>query len=408
MAEPIANLRRHGLMARLARALLVLAILAVLLIAVAWIFARPGSPDAFYAPPPGPVPPPGTLVRVEPFTRDVPAGARAWRILYATTRIGNRAALASAIVMVPRAQGTGPRPMIAWAHGTTGTAPGCAPSVMEHPFANVPAIPSLLTAGWGYVATDYAGLGTAGDHAYLIGDDAGRAVLDAARAARTLADARLGDRVVVWGHSQGGNSALWTGIRSTAYAPDLRVAGVAAMAPASDLRGLVDKSRASIFGRIVSAYLITAYARFYPDVRLDDYVSWPVRPIVQDIAGRCIGGRRTLFSVAEAAALPHDGIFAGDPLRGAFGKRLAENSPAAPIIAPVLIAQGDRDDLVLPALQRGYVDARCKAGQPIDYRVYAGRDHVSLVAGGSPLESDLIAWSRDRFAGAPARSTCRP
>lgn len=406
MIESSTHRRHRGPAVRLARALIVLAILFALLLAAAWLYARPASPDAFYDPPPGPLPPAGKLLRAEPFTRDVPAGARAWRILYATTRADGSPAVASAIVMVPQTPAAEPRPIIAWAHGTTGAAPGCAPSVMAHPFANVPAVPPLIAAGWGYVATDYAGLGTRGRHAYLIGDDAARAVLDAARAARQVSDARLGDRVVVWGHSQGGNSALWTGIRAPTYASDLRLAGVAAMAPASDLRALMEKARASTFGKIVSAYLITAYAHFYPEVRVADYVAWPVRPIAEDIAGRCVGGGKTLFSVAEAALMPHNGIFARDPLAGAFGTRLAQNTPAAPIAAPVLIAQGDRDDLVLPGIQRAYIDTRCKAGQPIDYRVYAGRDHVSLVAAASPLEADLIAWTRDRFAGAPAPSTC--
>jgi hypothetical protein len=44
---------------------------------------RPGE---FYTPPAAVASRPGVLLRSEPFTRDVPADARAWLILYTTTR----------------------------------------------------------------------------------------------------------------------------------------------------------------------------------------------------------------------------------------------------------------------------------------------------------------------------------
>ena len=43
-----------------------------------------------------------------------------------------------------------------------------------------------LKAGYAVVRTDYEGLGTPGDHPYLIGVSEGRSVLDMVRAARKL------------------------------------------------------------------------------------------------------------------------------------------------------------------------------------------------------------------------------
>src|SRR5262245_43071728 len=40
------------------------------------------------------------------------------------------------------------------------------------------------------------------------------------------------------------------------------------------------------------------------------------------------------------------------------------------------------------------------------YRLYPGRDHVSLVAGHAALDADLIAWTRERFAGVPDTPYC--
>src|SRR4029077_2576743 len=91
---------------------------------------------------------------------------------------------------------------------------------------------------WIFVGTDYIGLGTAGGHAGLIGDEAARAGFDAVRAAHRINEIELYDRVVVWGYSQGGHAALWSGIRAQEYAPDLEVLGIAAIAPTSDLRAM--------------------------------------------------------------------------------------------------------------------------------------------------------------------------
>ncbi|MBA4172296.1 MAG: hypothetical protein C0511_06490 [Hyphomicrobium sp.] len=225
--------------------------------------------------------------------------------------------------------------------------------------------------------------------------------------ARQLKDANLGDRIVVWGHSQGGNSALWTGMRAIEFAPELQVIGVAALAPASDLKGLVQASKSGMFGKIVSSYVIAAYAQAYGDVKVEDYVGLLSRVIAGDMAKRCVAGYQTLFSVLETTLLPAEGIFRKDPTSGPLGSRLAENTPTNIVPSPLLIAQGEIDDLVLPEVQKRYVTARCSAGQRIDFRTYPGRDHVSVVAPDSPLAPELVQWTRDRFEGKPAKNTCR-
>ena len=60
---------------------------------------------------------------------------------------------------------------------------------------------------------------------------------------------RLGEQTVVWGHSQGGHAALWTGQLAPTSAPELDIAGVAALAPASNLPGLIDNLGHQAFER---------------------------------------------------------------------------------------------------------------------------------------------------------------
>jgi alpha-beta hydrolase superfamily lysophospholipase len=372
-------------------------------IAALWWITKPTAPDAFYAWN-GAIPAkPGTLLRSEAFARDVPNRAIAWRILYVTTRQG-KPALASAVVMQSAAPTRSPRPVIDWTHGTTGVASGCAPSASAKPFHWMPALNDLLAQGWAYVGTDYAGLGTQGPHPFLIGPDEAHSALDAVRAARQLKQVRLANRVVVWGHSQGGNAALWTGIEAPRYASDVNIVGVAAIAPASDLVPLVAQVRGPVVNVFLS-YILQAYGAHYPGVRAKDYVTTRASLFTGDMATRCLLDWRALFSVGEAL-LAGDTIFAHDPAKGALGKRLRENTPEGPIHAPVMIAQGSADPIILPAIQKAFVQGRCAAGQKIEYMLYKGLDHGTIVEPGSPLYDDLVRWTQERFAGKGPGGIC--
>src|SRR5699024_12186364 len=97
-----------------------LALLLALGAGVLGMQARSPSPqvDPFYTTPADVVDEPDVLLRSEPFTRDVPIAATAWRILYTTTNAHGAPATASALVLVPTSWRAVPRPVIAWAHGT--------------------------------------------------------------------------------------------------------------------------------------------------------------------------------------------------------------------------------------------------------------------------------------------------
>lgn len=364
------------------------------------------APDGFYTPPLAVPDEPGSLIRSEPLTTGVPEGARAWRILYTTTDGDGRPAVSSGTVLAPLDPDGAPAPVLAVAHGTTGVTPRCAPSLAAQPFADGAgtALERLVAAGWVGVLSDYVGLGTAGPHPYLVGPDTAHAVLDSVRAARSL-DLELTDDVVVWGHSQGGHAALWTGMVAEDYAPDVPLLGVAALAPASDLPALAEGVRAEAIGKLVSAYIAASWAEHFDEVELREVVTPGYLPLVRRIEDLCFTGRDVVAALATASQMT-DEVMRPDVLDGEVGALLRANSPDGDISAPVLLAQGSTDPLVLPAQQRAFVAARCAAGQEIDYREYEGLDHLSLVAGASPLTEDLVAWTLARRAGAPPTNTC--
>ncbi|WP_107773060.1 lipase family protein [Nocardioides sediminis] len=365
-------------------------------------------PDDFYTAPEDVPGEPGALLRTDDFDRAIPDGARAWRILYTTTALGDEPALASAIVVVPDDAGAAPLPVVAWAHGTTGVAEGCAPSLLADPFeaGAMFTLDEAIGNDWAVVATDYVGLGTEGPHAYLVGEPAGHAVLDAVRAARAVEEISLADRTVVWGHSQGGHAALWAGILAEDHAPDAGVVGVAAMAPASNLTGLITNLDEVPGGSIFASYVLDGFASTYDDVDVDDYVRGAAEVQVEEMATRCLSGPGALVNIAEYL-VQDTSVFDTDPTSGALGARLEENVPAGPIAAPLLLAQGETDPLVIPSAQQEYADQRCDSGGgPVDYRTYPDRDHVGVVADDSPLVPDLLEWTRQRFAGEEAADTC--
>ena len=182
---------------------------------------------------------PGTLIRQERMG-GAPQGASAYRVLYRSTGLKGEPIAVSGVVVVPDgpppAQG---RPIVAWAHPTTGIVPHCAPSLAFFVFQQMQGLRDMVARGYIVTATDYPGLGTAGPHPYLVGQSEGRAVLDSVRAARNLAAMSASNRFAVWGHSQGGQAALYAGQLAKDYAPELNLVGVAAAAPATDLGALM-------------------------------------------------------------------------------------------------------------------------------------------------------------------------
>ncbi|MBM7366243.1 lipase family protein [Gordonia hydrophobica] len=355
------------------------------------------TPDAFYqASADGE---PGTLLRVEPHTAGVPAGARAWRILYTTENEAGRPAVAGGLVVAAAQQSTTPVPVIAWAHATTGVAQGCAPSLMRDPFGadSMPALSRALAAGWAVVAPDYIGLGTAGPHPYLIGRSEARSVLDAVRAARSVDQLNLSHQTVLWGRSQGGHAALWADVVGAQYAPDVPLAGVAAAAPTADLRALAETLDSSSGDPTMGAYLLDAYTSVYSDVHADDYVRLQARLPMQRLAHRCRADTGHGYGLIRALAVGTD-PFQTALNSGALGRRLSENTPIGATATPLLVMQGDDDRVAVPAAQTGYVERRRALGANVEYRTYPGRDHDSLLADGSPAVDELLTWTRDRLS----------
>ena len=361
--------------------------------------------DACYVPPPDASRQPGALLRSEPL-KDVvvPPGMHGWRILYSTTVDDNTPATAVAIVFAPADPPAGPRPVIAWEHATTGLLQKCMPSLLSAPSKGIPWRSRIVTAGWVVVATDYSFAEKDGPHPYLIGEGEARATLDSVRAARQMPELTLDKRMVTWGYSQGGHAALWTGIVGPRYAPDLDIIGVVAIAPPADIEKIlsINVEADKRFG----PYLALAYSRFYPDITFEQALRPEALNASRQIANLCDFVPPEDQERIEALVATFDGPALATGSNKALQSRLEQNTPDSPIKAPLVIVQGLSDIVVPSSSTDSYVEERCAAGQRLEYWTFAGRDHVTIVQPGTPLEELLIQWTAERFANEPQASGC--
>jgi acetyl esterase/lipase len=350
--------------------------------------------------------PPGTIIRQEPMF-GAPAGASAYRVLYRSTSPDGAPIAVSGVIIIPA--GTPPAagwPIVAWAHPTTGIVPHCAPSLALFIFQQIAGSRELLEQGYAIAATDYPGLGTPGPHPYLVGISEARAVIDSVRAARSFPGMGNSNRYAVWGHSQGGQASLFTGMISKTYAPELQLVGVAAAAPATDLATLMTDDMNTSGGRNLTAMTVWSWAQVY-GAPIDRAVAPAAMPVVNRLATECI---ESVFDILvrerTSKPLAQDFLTVANPATlEPWHSLLARNTPGVlPRTIPVFLAQGSTDGLVRPQVTRAYMQRLCRAGSRVRMLVmpnvnhgFAGRDSAGAAVG----------WMADRFAGRPAPSDCR-
>ena len=326
---------------------------------------------------------PGELIRAKTIDSS-PAGTRAWRVIYHSTDLAGNDIPVSGLVIVPDlpAPKEG-RTVVSWAHPTTGSAQKCGPSLADNPFDRIEGMANLLAAGYAVVATDYEGMSIAGPSSYLLGVTEGNNVLDAVRAGRNLPGVRLSGNVLLWGHSQGGQAALFAAQQARAYAPELTVEAVAVAAPAAFLTALLSDDIIDVSGVTIASLAIPAMVDAYKG-RYDEKELWSIlTPAGQEAAPKV----QQLCLASDTKAIheitgPLVGDFiTSDPATTEPWKTiLTENSAGgAPLGMPVYIAQGLADQLVVPAVTADYVKALCAAGERVQFDEFTGVTH-SVVA----------------------------
>jgi fermentation-respiration switch protein FrsA (DUF1100 family) len=364
--------------------------------------------DTFYlTPQPVPAGAPGEILRAERMDAYLVPGIRlranAWRILYRSTSAVGEPTVVSGTVLVPRGRTSKPRPLIGYAVGTHGIGDACAPSRLLARGLEWEAglIALVLARGWAVALTDYQGLGTPGDHTYMVGRALGPNVLDAMRAARELDPVTLpveGPAAII-GYSEGGAAAGWAAQLQPTYAPDVPLVAVAAGAAAANLEAAGPSLDGSFFSFFI-AYGGIGYAAAYPELDLDPYLTPMAREGIDRLRRSSVfDAIRSGPRFVRASDLTQPNVLDLPEWRARLREnRLGELVPEA----PVLLHHARRDQIVSFEHSTNLRDEWTARGA--DVRLYitrGGVDHMSGAVAGTPVALDWLARRLGRAAAVP-------
>lgn len=364
--------------------------------------------DAFYATPAGvATAKPGTVFRVETLDTAPIVGASSFRILYRTERPNGTATVSGAMVFVPIAPApTTGRPVLAYAHGTIGQGRGCAPSRRRNPVGAQTWFTQAIAEGFVVVATDYAGIGTAGPNLFLIGQAEALDIVNSVRALEQVPGADPGDDWVVFGHSQGGHAALWTGARAAQEMPEKTLLGVGAAAPAADLPMIINEQWNTGVGWGIGAEVATSWPAAYPQLDIASIISSEGKRWTTNVADACLGEGLPipplLGFVAAEVGVP---FFDGNPLKDPQVLQAAAAQTPVPLPAslPLIIAQGTADTVIPPKTNAALQKTWCAAGSNLTMLWLGGIGHAKA---GTTAAPTIIPWLRALFDGATRTPQC--
>ena len=339
------------------------------------------------------------MIRSEPLTgyAALDDASATYRVIYQSTsgvadRLNQPIGVSGIIAFPTAAAPDGGWPVISWAHGTVGSADKCAPSMDSDELGDPEEedtglgllrkinkaphglLNAFLRQGWAVAMTDYEGLGTYGNHPFLLGDSEGRGILDIVPAARQLADQEVKQPVsgkyAIVGHSQGGQAALFGAHLADTYHPDTytdtgTLVGVAALAPASNLKaGLLVAYQNLLFpnGDLGAFYPLFSNGVFGGDpgiVKTQIFQDAALGKYLEDYDTKARG--ELSKDDFWMNTLPVPGIFRTQSLLGSgpaadarkeawnrYWAQVDKFNPDLPITVPIRISQAGGDERVRP------------------------------------------------------------
>lgn len=386
----------------------------------------------------------GTVIAKEKVATKIP-GADAWRIAYVSSDLFDRPTISTGLVIAPQGKAPkGGRPIVAWSHGTTGTAQNCGPSQVLDPAQDLnlyfliggtswtdfglPAATDFIKQGYVLVATDYQGLGGGGKHQYAIAATQGRDLINSARAAGSMGLSGSSKKVAFYGWSQGGGSVI-AAASSTAYIQrnntafdGMEVVGAVSMAPDA-LSGMIPKEAMTdpaaasktwqsmitvfadnIFNFSHFAMNVWAMDGVFPDLKMTDVFTADGAKTINAIqATKCMhaGADTYVFNVGAS----YKDMFSPQPtnLQAWMKAIVAGSTPNDKPVAPMLMFWGDKDTVMPPIQSEIYQKQKCAIGGNVQRVHLPGANHFTTPGLAQPI---FTQWIKDRFDGKPAPNGC--
>lgn len=370
--------------------------------------AQPGpdqvtGPGFYDVPAPLPIGEPGTLLRYEPLEEPLTGipDATAYRLMYLSESTQGDAIAVTGLAVVPAQDAPADgRRLLGMGHATTGVADDCAPSRTAET-SDLRLAAAFVDAGYLVAMSDYEGMGTPGRHPYLVGESAGRSVLDAVRAARQLPGAAAGERLALAGYQQGGHAALWAAELAEDWAPDLDLVATFAGAPLSEMDFEWNVASSLDYLAWFFALIAAGFHAGYPETDLGSLLTEEGTTLVDRVDTTCVADL-----VGATAGTRLDGIVRPGAAGQAPWVTIAADSVAGTtaVDAPLLIVHSEADDGVPVFLSATLADRLCAAGQQLERVVLPDGD--GHLAAAQPAYDLAFDWTQARFAGDQPATTC--
>lgn len=354
---------------------------------------------------------PGDVVSAEPSAFRVapglPTATDAWKIHYRSTDAQGHPNIVSGTVIVPKDGRTTTRPLVTYAVGTVGLADKCAPSATfpKGTTSEAALINGALLRGWAVAVTDYEGLGTPGEHTYTVGRAEGTAVLDAARAAQRLPQARRAgvtadSPVGIMGYSQGGQASSWAAEIAPTYAPELHVKGTATGGVPADLPKVAAYNDGDEDAALVLMSAI-GHDAAYPRLHLEKYLNDEGAALADTLREGCVAEE-----TQAGAGKSIDELTVTNPMdepdwqQALADDRLGTRAPAD----PVFLYHGTADQIIPYDVGKQLRADWCALDATVQWQPIPLTDHVTTAILGS---TPAMNWLGARFAGLPTNGNCR-
>jgi len=386
----------------------------------------------------------GQIVKKEQIPTSL-KGTQAWKIAYISSDVAGRKTIATGLIIAP--VGPAPkegRPILAWAHGTTGAAQNCGPSQIIDPTRElneyflmdgnswtdfgIPNGQAFIDEGYVVVATDYQGLGGGGKHQYAVAATNGRDVINSARAASAMKEVGAGKKTIIYGWSQGGGATIaaaslpdYQAEHGTA-ADNLEYLGFVALAP-EDVAAMLPKpptdeaGASKLMNEFTQANVpnVFLFAHFmmglwgtqaaYPDLKLTDVLTEEGVKVADKLSSnKCV--HVMADSIGYAYGDQYKSLIKPQTNNSlAWIKAFVDGSvkPVKPV-APVVIYWGTKDTAVPPIMHELYQKQMCSMGASIERIQLPGEQtHFTTPGVSAPM---YLSWVKDRIAGKPVTNGC--
>ncbi|WP_436501132.1 lipase family protein [Actinokineospora sp. HUAS TT18] len=351
--------------------------------------------DAFYLPAPGyESAAPGAVLKKR---QVIAAGLPATQFQVRSTDAKDRPVTVVSTLIVPPTPYWGQRPLLSYQPATDSLGDQCDPSyTLRTGTEKEAALLGLgLAKGWAVVVTDYQGP----RDAYGAGRMEGHAVLDGIRGAISLPEAGLAKaKIGMWGYSGGGLATGWAAELQPTYAPELRIAGVAAGGTPADLSLAAKTIDGGLFAGL-GLGAIVGLMREYPE--LESLLNDAGRALQAEIGDMCVAELAARYPFRRIAQYTNS----PDPLNEPVAKqvlalnRMGTQAPTA----PVYLYHSKFDELIPWAAGDTVRREWCAKGTRVSFHTDYLSEHNVLAVTGAPA---AVGYLAARFAGFPLVGAC--